>query len=83
MDAEETLLLADAVCAETGASVRSLGAIVALASLTRPHIAGISVFSSPQAQCDYISSCCSALQPLTSSNEVFAHVLCAAVTERL
>lgn len=81
MDAEDVLALADAVASEIGASVRSLGAIVALSSLVKPHIAGIPVFSSVSDHCSYITSACLALRPLTSGNEVLAHAMCSYIVE--
>lgn len=81
MDAEDALALADAIASEIGASVRSLGAIVALSSLVRPHIAGLFAFSSVAEQCSYISTACMALQPLTFGNEVYAQALCSFVID--
>lgn len=81
VDAEDALVLADAVCAEIGTSVRSLGAIVALSALVKPHIAGIAVFASVSDQCAYITSACLALRPLTGRNEIFARALCSYVVD--
>lgn len=83
MDAEDALVLADAICVHTGASVRSLGALIALAALVKPHIAGMSVFANTADHCAYIGKVCQELRPLSSHNEVLATALCAVVTENL
>ncbi|QGU00916.1 hypothetical protein CKALI_00060 [Corynebacterium kalinowskii] len=82
VDAEDVLSLADAICSHTGSSVRSLGALVALSALVKPHIAGIPVFASVADHCEYVRSACLALEPLNGSNEILGHALCSYIVDR-
>ncbi|MEJ5997998.1 hypothetical protein [Corynebacterium sp. H130] len=81
MDAEDLLALADAIASEIGATVRSLGAIVALSALVKPHIAGIAVFSSVADHCSYITSACLSLEPLSAGNEILAQAMCSYIVD--
>lgn len=75
VDAEDALTLADAICHHTGASVRSLGAIVALSAVVKPHIGGFEIFASVADHCAYVTEACVSLRPLSSHNDIFARAL--------
>ncbi|AKK01910.1 hypothetical protein [Corynebacterium epidermidicanis] len=77
MDAEYALVLADEVASLTGASIRSLPALVSVAALVGATIGGVPVFRNSESQREAVFSACEKLRPLSSHNDVLAHVLVA------
>ncbi|WP_018025071.1 hypothetical protein [Corynebacterium ulceribovis] len=79
MTSEDLLTLADAVADELGTSVRSLPALVMIASLTTAHFGGVPLFRSEADRNRQINNACRQLRPLQAGNEVFAKVVIAVI----
>lgn len=75
---EQVVLVADEVCAATGASVRDYPGLAALAGATAPRLAGAPVHADGDAQARAVAALTRKVVPLTptrSANEVLAAVL--------
>ena len=79
MTSEDLLTLADAVAEELSTSVRSLSALVMIASLTTAHFGGVPLFRSTADRDRQIDNACRQLKPLQAGNEVFAKIVIAAL----
>lgn len=74
----QVVLVADEVCAATGASVRDYPGLAALAGATAPRLAGVPVHADGDAQARAVAALTRRIAPLTptrSANEVLAAVL--------
>lgn len=85
MDPEIVLAAADEICAETGAAVRSLPAIAAVAAVAGGRIGGIPLHATPAARRAAVEEAVAALRPLAGpggpagdgANRILARVVIA------
>lgn len=75
MNADDVLVIADVICDEFGATIRSMPALVAVAAVTSAQIGGVELYRSRGQRNRAIVDTIMRLEPLTSSNEEFAAVL--------
>ncbi|ARU45166.1 hypothetical protein [Corynebacterium silvaticum] len=69
--AEQVLMLADDFCSTCNATINDFAALAAIAATTTASFEGVSPFSSPMQQSEYLRFFVPRVSPLTRQNESF------------
>lgn len=83
LTSEQTLMLADAFCADSrgGLSVRDYAALTAIAAVTTAHIHAVTVFPTVHHMVKYVRNLVIQLLPLNDRNTDFADFLVAVLRD--
>lgn len=79
---EQLVIIADELCARTGAAIVSYPALAAIAGATAPKLHGVPVYRDPARQARGVSQVCRRVGALSQDNDMLASVVCEVLAAR-